>query len=493
MISRIAQNLARIGHFAQAEHVASLLRSDDHFLYIQNLEHIAEQRVVRAARKSPDKPADLAPIIRLAEISGSPSPPLTLEASAYYIAALDLLGSHPYDLDLGSSSHELTAPQPISRPTIARMIMNLEALIPRLPDNWRTDEWDNVAELHAAMGDGPAAMRALDAGMTKRSSTRATVRVLRLAPPAQVLSILRRHGAERADLLVDAAKAMQAQGEPPAIVVPILRRAFALAAKGDLGGPEFGQLRSVIQAVLELGDRVAAVELSQRALALARTHGGALPWHGLFSAAVMFIDVGDSRTARQIIDEAIATFPKNPSRILGVGLVAGPVTFSNWGLDDVARTDAVVQLYRLGDTRAFDRVLAEIRDKRRAWLAVIDQPDAPRLCGAALDRAIADVDPNGRRQFTSSVAAIRQSRGDREGALALANKLLDEATTSPGTPVHDYWALEQVARIALVAGEPDLAAAALRALVRAAIRTNSPLFMAQAAIFWTTRLPSIVY
>lgn len=403
-----------------------------------------------------------------------------------------LLGLRPSGRNSDPFLHATDLAAPVAYPTIERNVARLETLIPSLPESRRSSSWIELAELRAMLGDVRGALRALEEGLPATVLPYAAVeKLLQVAPPSEVLSTLRRHRVERARDFLAAATSMRTRGEAPETIGHTLRQAFDLAAKGERNEPDFGQQRSVVQALIELGDHAAAAELCHRALAQARTHPRPFPWTGLLSVAAMYIDRGDASSARRIVGEAVASFPRNPSQVLGVGLVAGPVTFSNWGLGDIAHSEAAAQLYRLGDVEAFDQELAAVSagHKLHAWFAIFAEPGPPGIIEPGLARAEAEVEPRLRHALLGRVAAIRFSRGDREGALVLTRRLIDEAARPP-TP-SDYEGLEAAARFALLLNEPVLAAAALKGLVRAASSSQNAELLVKAAAFWTSRLPSI--
>jgi tetratricopeptide (TPR) repeat protein len=123
-------------------------------------------------------------------------------------------------------------------------------------------------------------------------------------------------------------------------------------------------LREIVDLRIAAGDASGAGAVAEEMKALAHQRS-IVPSAQLATAASTFNDLADHPHARELLEEAIARLP-GPHQVIGFGITLGPITGSSLGLVDSLRSQIAVELYRSGDTKAFDEQFRQLGSEYRA-------------------------------------------------------------------------------------------------------------------------------
>ncbi len=300
------------------------------------------------------------------------------DAGALWISALDLLGRRPYG----------------------------PAAAPRLPDERIRAIVAEMADMIAAMaGTGsPSARRLADAAELQAAlgNREAATRILGLLPKGDrgvVLSedLVRLIGAETAlDLcggIADCRKRMLPRAAAAAADAESARayldEVFAIHT-ARRPWPDFTEMARVVELAARLGHREHALVLAQDVARIATTSRGVFPSFPHIAAARSLLAAGaESGEVRQALDLAEGEFPESGSKVVGFGIVSGPIQWDNFGLEAQARREIANLRARLGDLDAAIRMMEGIRDPAFAWREVLT-PDIPI---ESLDRLLQAASP----------------------------------------------------------------------------------------------------
>ncbi|MCK5641431.1 MAG: hypothetical protein KAJ19_11565, partial [Gammaproteobacteria bacterium] len=139
---------------------------------------------------------------------------------------------------------------------------------------------------------------------------------------------------------------------------------------------------------------------------------------------------------------------------------------------------------RLGDMRAFEEYVALIgtEHSKYSWRAIFTEKFTYEETVELLERC----DPELRRSLLAPAALYRFNNGDEEGGLTLIKRFLENPEMT------DYESFRVAALFGIWFDDYAVQQQALSGLVKAAVRSDDPLKIVDAAVFWKERLPSVM-
>jgi tetratricopeptide (TPR) repeat protein len=448
----VSENLARAGHFAQAERSLSRVTDPQRRQMVDQV--TAVNKISWAPRNDPDKATDLSPIEQLTPKPGDTVPVLVEQVTAYYLLTLNLLGRHPFD----SGQSDVVAvekgawrrPVPLASSTLDQIVERWEARIPDLPTQFRAMAWTNLADTLIDLDRPGEAKEALEAAMsaTNTKFINAIARQwIRLGDADRAFQLLNASDKPYASAYLDIAEVILRRGDNSSSISSALDKAFTYAGLALSGAPDFELERRIIAFEKKIGDSVESQRMKVAIMQQARQPALFQPGN-LATAAAVSLDLGDHETARALLKEAKRAFPKDERAVIAVGMVAGPMSYSTWHIGDRMRTAIAIQYYRLGDSAEFDELFGKISTDFRfeTWQQLFDENLPPGVPQPPLAR----VEPAQRAALMALLAAQQAKRGDVEKAKALLNELLR-------IDANDLGALMNGARLALALDHPGLA------------------------------------
>lgn len=237
-----------------------------------------------------------------------------------WIAALDLMGRHPYGLAL----EDPLAPDAATRTIVVEMAEAIVGMAASEAEAARQSHLVYAAELRAELGHRDDALRYLSQMPRTGHGFPLSARLVRLIGPEAALAFYPPSEAQHGGTLRMAAAVV---GDP-AMAEDYLGRAFELAA-GRSPWPGYPDLEKVVEVAAKAGLPEQALMLARRMEDLAASGKRPFPAFGYLYAAQALLAAGASEAeVRESIGHALAEFPSDDGQVVGFGLVGGVM---QWG------------------------------------------------------------------------------------------------------------------------------------------------------------------
>ena len=452
---------------------------------------LARNRVAQSARESAENLLDTSPIVALADLDDLPFDAAIVVKGAYYITALDVLAQRPYEASIASTVFAQRAKtEAVDRSKAVQLAKAIEEMAPALP-KWSVKlSWLNVAQIYGLSHEPDAALTALRKGLPYKVISPGFLNdVMVSVQPEDVFGLLMESGIERGRDYLMIARAMVEQGRATPSIMRVLKIAsdHALTKKAGLnkGSIEFSVLRQIAITMADLGRTVEAKTLAESMEHLAENSNRAFPWLDVLEVAQTYIELGINSEGRRALENAVSLFPGQDTTVLGVGAVAGPVTFSSWGIGNSAHT-RVAELYaRTGDLEKYGQHIGFVQEVKRT--AAKRSVLASGLPEKHVARLLHGETPRSQTALLGSAVKGFLKHGDQRAAIEYAVFLIES---------RDQASYEDL-RVALMAGivsnDRGVSKRALLASIRAALKNRNPKQIIEVALLWKNYLSPISF
>jgi len=342
-------------------------------------------------------------------------------AGNLWLAGLELLGDDPYGL---RPFHSGEPPSSHSSSLVAAMASRIVLWVETGPPKSAAWELQFATELRARLGDQAGVLEVLQLMESNAQSKRLSEHVFKVAGVDTVLAMLQRSEGSYPHSLLAAAGAAVSKERAEAL----LSEAFDIFASRKIW-PEFGLMERVVRRSADLGYLTHAQSLAERMAALADTteypfevfahiHTG----KSLYFAGAEPIDV------KARLDVAESLFPADPSKVVAVGLIGGPMRWENSGLARDARWQIASVAAYIGDLDRAKRMLDGLDEPVTAWLGfVTENLPVPSL---------------------SQLMVFAQEQLQPHEYAYVAGQFARSAATSDRSAQHHLWALELTREVA---------------------------------------------
>ncbi len=383
------------------------------------------------------------------------------DGSSLSLAALELLSEDPF-----GARPPAPAPLPPDkrRELVLALASQIEEWVAAGSPRGAPRHLEDAAELRARLGDRSGVRELLhimrESGVDLYPSP-----VLARVAGAEALVAYADPGDDQYPHLVERAAVVEPD---PTRAADLFERAFRIHAARE-GWPDFDEMGEVVIRAAEAGLRDEAARLAQRMARLADADDSPFQLFHRIDAARALLETGAPRAevlAR--LDGIEAEFPDELGTPVAFGIVGGLYTWGEYA--DDARSQVAGLALRLGDTARAIRMAEGTKDPARGWDTFAhDHPPLPILA-TLLERAERLLPPSAAAMVASQLA-LQAASDDataehRAWALERARELLDRRAFLEEDA---GWVLERVARVAVAAGDEDLARQALEALVASAL------------------------
>lgn len=397
---------------------------------------------------------------------------------ALWIAALDLLGRNPYGAPrkpTGLPENRITA----TLDDISEMIATIAA---DQPANAKARMLVHAAEIQAAVGDRPGAMRYLN----KLPQT--DVRFLLLSE-----DLGRLIGTQTARKIYQAAGVSSrhflkrlAVAEPDHKQAETLFKEAFRAYATDRKWPDFSAMQRLVQQAVANHHNDLALTLARRMARLAETTDYPFQMFANIHAASALMTAGaPDAEIRDSIAFAENLFPKVTSEFIAWGLESGPILWGSSGLEAAARRGVARLRSRLGDIDQARRLMAGLDLPVFSWNDML----TPAIPAEHLDALILSAGEvlirselgYVRAQLAAAIIRSDASAAHQKWAVETSRDLLDQELL---TGEQAIWAYTSVLRVAVGARVPGMAERALNRMAQSAIRSRSYTDLIKAGLEW---------
>ncbi|WP_204112968.1 hypothetical protein [Shimia biformata] len=401
-----------------------------------------------------------------------------MDAGVLWIAALDLLDRNPY----GAARHPDTQPANWVLTTVSNMAHEIQVIAASGSERRKRSHFTYAAELFAAVGDRQAALDALlqipDAEDTYLHMSPDLIKAIGVDKARDLNS----RAGKRMPLALLSLATAEDNDERAADLFVAAFDAFASRTPS----PDFSFMFRTVRKAVDQGHADLSLRLAKQMAQLADKTPSSLPVFGHIDAARALSVAGAPESdIRESIDKALALFPENPSKIVGVGLVSGPIIWGASGLDASARIELSNLFARIGDLESAERLMDGL-ERPVGWWSSVLSPEipvehlAPLLLVASKtlnDSEMAYL----RASLAADDVANHSTAEHRAWALSTVKNLLEGEALTGQIAVETYlFAL----RVATESGAADLNDLALERLARAAVNSGRYADLIRAGFEW---------
>jgi hypothetical protein len=339
-----------------------------------------------------------------------------------------------------------------------------------------------AAELQAALGNRAEAIRFLErVPKTKNSPINLSEDLVGLIGSDTALRLYRNAGGTRPHILLKAA----AQEPDPVRSTKYLDQAFE-ASTARSPWPDFEFMERTVRHSAKLGHHDQALNLAREMARQTHIKPAAFPvFPQIFAARAMMAAGAEELEVRQILDLAESSFPQNAGKVVGFGLVSGPIMWGNSGLDAEARREIANLRARLGDLDTARGMMDGLENPVFAWNDMLT-PDIPTghinsLLETAQTVLTVEEYAYVRAQLAASISRSVATEAQVEWAQNEAQDILQTDLLSGEWAVSIY---TSVARVGASQQDKGLERAALDRLAQAALKSRSFNDLIQAGFEW---------
>ncbi len=480
---RFSGYLAQTGRFSAAKTIAAKIQasSAENEMLAKINRHNAEQALV---------------LDELAAASWAH--PTVITSYDKFNALTDVSGNKPDDFETSSNywllaekiieKFEPTGVSPdlmkLLRPKVLRKSPNatLDELlhlrwpqaIEKLPTQKQGELWNYMAEIYTEMGNFSAATEALDraeqrGGSDFQSNNRIYVSTmhswLELKNYDRALKAARQTDPKDTQALM---KLQIAQAFLAADKKEQAHKIFDEAAsdfeKYQDKGRNMNLLIEIAQGYMDVSDSEDARRLTDKALEAARLPD-LFPAGQLANAARGYNNIGDHQQAISLLREAVSKLP-DPHKVIGFGMVSGPISGSTLGVGDDIRSSITYEFYRANDQKDFDEQYAQLpawhQNQTQALRATDTLGKKNPEKSPELDNILNTVPLENRFEIISNFTVDAINNNESEIAKKLLRKALDESTDEKSM------VFVSIAKLAFAGGYSDLMREALDNAAKAA-------------------------
>lgn len=399
------------------------------------------------------------------------------DGGTLWIAALDLIGRHPYGLVLEDPAEPDAATQAI----VAEMAEAVAGMAAGEAEGARQTHLVHAAELRAELGQREDALRYLSQMPRTGHGLPLSERLVRLIGPKAALAFYPPSEAQHGGTLRTAA----AVARDPSEAEVYVEEAFALAADAT-PWPDYSDMERTVKVAAKAGLPEQALMLGRRMEELAASGKRLFPAFGHICAARALLAAGANEAeVRGSITHALAEFPSDEGQVVGFGLVGGVMQWGRSGLGAEARHDVAHLLARLGETAGPIGLMEGIGQPDYSWLVVLTPEVSVASYGPLLEAARGAMRQDDFDYVQALLAAniyrFGGSEEHRAWALATAQEILGrERVTGPrAVTVYDL-----LVEIGFRAGDRGIERRALERLGEAALASGSAADLLRAGIEW---------
>lgn len=394
---------------------------------------------------------------------------------ALWISGLDFLGRNPYGKPVPPS----TGPDERARGIVQALAERIEAMAREEAPRAQGTHLVYAAELFAALGNRDGAVGALRLiPDEQRFPIIFSADLIGVVGVETALEIYRRVTERSPHILLRAAAA-----EPDAEKARAYLEEAYDALLSDAARPDFGQAYLAVQRAAELGHGELALNLARRMAQRAETDEGAFKvFANIDAAEALYVADAPVVETRAAIDTALSLFPENPSKVLGIGLVSGPILWEKSGLEAQA-TRKIAKL--LVGTGAVEEAVQLLKPSVFSWGSLLS-PEIPlkyydevlRSAGEVLSvEDLAKV----RTHLAAKIFSADATPAQQDWALRTVREVIEQKQLSGIQTVASY---ASILRIARKTGSDALEDAALDRIAAAAIASRRYYDLIRAGYEW---------
>lgn len=342
-------------------------------------------------------------------------------AGNLWLAGLKLLGDDPYGL---RPFHSGEQPPPRNSSLVAAMASRIVLWVEIGSPKSSAWELEYAAELRARLGDRAGVLEVLQLMQSNAQSLRLSENVFKVAGVDTVLAMLQRSEESYPHSLLAAAGAAARNEGTEAL----LSEAFDIFANRKIW-PEFGLMERVVLRSADLGYLTHAQSLAERMAALADTTEYPFEvFAHIHTAKSLYLAGAEPMDVKARLDVAESLFPADPSKVVAVGLIGGPMQWENSGLAREARWQIASVAANIGDLDRARRMLDGLDEPVTAWLGIVAE-NLPVPC-------------------LSQLMVFAQEQLQPHDYAYVAGQFARRAATSDRSAQHHVWALEMTRELA---------------------------------------------
>lgn len=372
------------------------------------------------------------------------------DAGNLWLAGLDLLGEDPYGV---RPFHSGEPPSPHSSSLVAAMASRIVLWVETGSPKSSAWQLKDAAELRARLGDRVGVLEVLQLMESNAQSATFSEHVFKVAGVDTVLAMVQRSEGSYPHSLLAAAGAVASNERAEAL----LSEAFDIFASRKIW-PEFGLMERVVRRSADLGYLTHARSLADRMAELADTTEYPFEVFAHIDTANALYFAGAELTAVAArLDVAESLFPGDPSKVVAVGLIGGPMQWEKSGLAREARWQIASVAAYIGDIDRAKRMLDGLDEPVTAWLGFVAENLPVSSLSQLMVFAEQKLPPHDYAyvagQFARFSATSERSTQHHEWALGLARDVATNGQIRGERSVQIYNAL---ARVSFGAGDVAL-------------------------------------
>lgn len=367
-----------------------------------------------------------------------------------WLAGLELLGEDPYGV---RPFHSGEPPLPHSSSVVAAMASHIVLWVKTGSPKSSAWQLKYAAELRARLGDQAGVLEVLQQMEFNAQSAIFSEHVFRVAGVDAVLTMVQQSEGSYPHSLLVAAGAESDSERAEAL----LSKAFDIFANRKVW-PDFGLMERAVRRGADLGYLTHARSLADRMAELADTTEYPFEVFAHIDTANALYFAGAEPTAVAArLDVAESLFPGDPSQVVAVGLIGGPMQWEKSGLAREARWQIASVAAYIGDIDRAKRMLDGLDEPVTAWLGFVAENLPVSSLSQLMVFAEQKLPPHDYAyvagQFARFSATSERSTQHHEWALGLARDVATNGQIRGERSVQIYNAL---ARVSFGAGDVAL-------------------------------------
>ncbi len=401
-----------------------------------------------------------------------------VDAGVLWITGLDLLDRNPY----GAAHRPEKLPDESILEVINEIALQIEAFARDEADRPKTSHLVYAAELFSALYDRGAALGALrQIPKTEDARIRMSVDLITVVGVETALEIYHEAGGSSPHFLLNAAAAEESVERAE----ELFEEAF-VAFSLETPWPDFSFMHRTVERAAEQEYSDLSLRLAREMARQAETTPASFPVFGhIYAARALSAADAPDEEIRESIDMDLGLFPDDPSKLMGFGLVSGPILWGKSGLETEARRGIANLLARIGELEEASRLMEGLENPVFSWndmlTSEIPAEHFDELLLAASETLNVHELAYVRAQLSAEIFRKDVSAAHREWAVLTAREIAEGELVSGERAV---WTYASVLRVAQKAGRSGLREVAFNRIAEAAITSGSYTDLIQAGLEW---------
>ena len=401
-----------------------------------------------------------------------------VNAGVLWITALDLLDRNPY----GGARRLEKLPDEGRLEVVREIALQIEEFARDEADLPKTSHLVYAAELFAVEGDWDAALGALQKiPKAEDAHIRMSVDLITFVGVEAALEIYHEAGGSSPHFLLTAAAAE----EDIERAEELYEEAF-VAFSSITPWPDFSFMHRTVQHAAEQEHSDLSLSLAREMAQQAETTPANFPVFGhIYAARALSAAGAPAEEIRENIDLALSLFPDDPSTLMGLGLVSGPILWGKSGLEAEARRGIANLLARIGELEEAERLMEGLENPVFSWNDMLTSEIPAEHFDGLLLAASKTLNVHElayvRAQLAAEIFRKDVSAAHREWAILTASEIAQSELVSGERAV---WTYTSVLRVAQRANRSDLQEVAYDRIAESAITSGSYTDLIQAGLEW---------